>query len=371
MRNVSPLSEWPLTERDVADFDFAPFEDKVDLVSGGPPCQPFSPRREAPRPRGSAEHVPRSSSEAVREVRPRAILVENVKGLLRESFAKYFEYIYLQLSYPEVCLKSDESWQDHLARLEKHHTSGSESGLHYRVVYRLLNAADYGVPQRRERVIIVGIRGDLGIEWGFPVKSHSMDALARDQWVTGEYWERHGVARAKRPEMPGRAARAGVERLRENPATTERPWRTVRDALEGLSGSRPRGRGARSEPLGEPGGKGLRGPHRQPTGRASQDAEGRRPRRARRREHAAHAEWRRALLHAPRSRSRGRRSRTTTHFPRSWTESTPATRERGAGSTCGGGRGRALPCTLDATAKGEAHVDRGGAVQPTGQGAPS
>ncbi len=46
-----------------------------------------------------------------------ARLVENVKGLLRESFAKYFEYIYLQLSYPEVCLKSDESWQDHLARL--------------------------------------------------------------------------------------------------------------------------------------------------------------------------------------------------------------------------------------------------------------
>ncbi len=103
----------------------------------------------------------------------------------------------------------------------------------------------------------MGIRGDLGIEWGFPVKSHSMDALARDQWVTGEYRERHGVARAKRPEMPGRA-KGRVERLRENPATTERPWRTVRDALEGLPDPSSRAR-ARLNHWANPGARAYAG----------------------------------------------------------------------------------------------------------------
>ena len=71
--------------------------------------------------------------------------------------------------------KTDEDWQSHLSRLERHHTGSKETDLSYRVVYRLLDAADYGVPQHRHRVFIVGLRSDLGKEWSFPEPTHSLD----------------------------------------------------------------------------------------------------------------------------------------------------------------------------------------------------
>lgn len=54
-----------------------------------------------------------------------------------------------------------------MSLLEKHHTAGHDDGLSYNVVFRLLNAADYGVPQSRHRVIIVGFRSDSNISWSF------------------------------------------------------------------------------------------------------------------------------------------------------------------------------------------------------------
>jgi DNA (cytosine-5)-methyltransferase 1 len=140
------------------------------------------------------------------------------------------------LSYPELITKPDEDWTDHLSRLERHHTKGKDKGLHYNLVYRPLNAANYGVPQKRERVIIVGFRADLGIEWSFPDATHSLDALLIDQWVTGDYWERHRVAKRNRPAVPPRLAkRVARLKLDEAPSLFEaQPWRTVRDALDGM-----------------------------------------------------------------------------------------------------------------------------------------
>jgi len=96
--------------------------------------------------------------------------------------------------------------------LEKHHTARGVAA-EYNVVYRLLNAADYGVPQRRERVFIVGYRSDLGVEWSFPERTHSEAALLVWQWATGEYWDRHRVPRRRRPAVPDRLF-ARVEKLR-------------------------------------------------------------------------------------------------------------------------------------------------------------
>jgi len=171
---------------------------------------------------------------AIREVQPKAFIFENVKGLLRKGFANYYSYIIRQLRYPDVRLKGDEEWTDHLARLEKIETSGRSAGVQYNVVYRLLNAADYGVPQHRYRVLIVGVRADLGIEFSFPEKTHEEDALLYDQWVSGEYWDRHRVPKKYRQTMPSRF-RAKVERL--SPfwrGTMLKPWRTVRDAIADL-----------------------------------------------------------------------------------------------------------------------------------------
>ena len=122
-------------------------------------------------------------------------MFENVKVLTRAAFRNYFEYVRLQLEYPELELRSDEAWSDHFARLERHHSTGSRSGLTYQVVARLLNAADYGVPQKRERVFLVGFRSDLGIKWSFPEPTHSQDALIWDQRF-GDYSDRHKLTRS-------------------------------------------------------------------------------------------------------------------------------------------------------------------------------
>ena len=61
---------------------------------------------------------------AVRELRPKAFIFENVKGLMRETFSEYFEYILMQLQHPGLKRKgTDEPWQDHRSRLERHQTS--------------------------------------------------------------------------------------------------------------------------------------------------------------------------------------------------------------------------------------------------------
>jgi site-specific DNA-cytosine methylase len=76
-------------------------------VSGGPPCQPFSLGGKHIAFRDSRD-LWSEAVRAVREARPKAFLFENVKGLTRQAFANYYEYIYLQLTYPKVTRKRDE-----------------------------------------------------------------------------------------------------------------------------------------------------------------------------------------------------------------------------------------------------------------------
>lgn len=229
------VANWPLHEGDVRAFDWGTIPEDIELLAGGPPCQPFSMGGKHKAHDDSRDMFP-ATVAIVRKLRPKAFIVENVKGLTRSSFANYYQYILLQLEFPEVVRKSDESWFDHLQRLQVERASGRlhGAGLTYNVVPTLVNAADYGVPQKRERVFIVGFRHDLGIEWAFPDASHSEDALIYDQWVTGAYWERHKVAKKDRPPMP-KACEAKVRRLlaaKRAPDTLA--WRTVRDALVGL-----------------------------------------------------------------------------------------------------------------------------------------
>lgn len=228
-RGIEPVAHWPILHGDVRHFDYSKIRGAIDLVSGGPPCQPFSLAGKHAGPLDERDMFP-EAVRAVRELQPKAFLIENVKGLTRQAFASYLEYIRHQLTYPEILARRGEAWTDHLSRLERHHTQGHHSGLHYRIVMRLLNAANYGVPQRRERIFLVGFRSDLDAEWCFPEPTHSEDALLWDQWRTGEYWDRHEVSKRKRPS--DEKAKASAARLREAP--TLQPWRTVRDALEGL-----------------------------------------------------------------------------------------------------------------------------------------
>lgn len=225
--------DWRIIEGDVADYEFAKHQGRVHFISGGPPCQPFSLGGKHLGKDDSRNLFPQAV-RAVREIQPKAFIFENVKGLLRKGFANYYSYIIHQLRFPDAKLRGDEEWTDHLGRLEKLSTSGRHSGLQYNVVYRLLNAADYGVPQHRWRVLIIGLRSDLGVEFSFPEKSHEEDSLLHDQWISGEYWERHRISNKARPIMPERVRRK-VDRLRDAPRELMlEPWRTVRDAISDL-----------------------------------------------------------------------------------------------------------------------------------------
>lgn len=228
--NNRGVINWPLHEHDARSFNYSNMPENIELLSGGPPCQPFSIGGKHGGYNDARDMFP-EAVRAVRELKPKAVFFENVKGLLRESFAKYFEYVNLQITYPDIARGHDEQWTNHLSRLEKYHTRGRPDGLYYRVVYRLLNAADYGVPQRRERVIIIGFRADLNMEWSFPSVTHSQDALLWDKWGSGEYWERHRIAKKDRPEAPP-GIRSKLSECRLWPM--DKPWLTVRDVISDL-----------------------------------------------------------------------------------------------------------------------------------------
>ncbi len=215
---------------DVRNVLFSQWQDKVELISGGPPCQPFSIGGKHQGFRDERDMFPHAVN-AVRAIRPKAFIFENVRGLLRKSFAKYFEYILLQLQYPDVGRREEQSWQQHLTRLEEHHTGGVDHGLRYRVVFQKITAADYGVPQTRERVVIVGFRWDIQEPWSFPGATHSEDSLAASKWLNGSYWDEHQVPVAKRSRPPENW-NCRSQRLCSLPFTLR--WRTVRDALVGL-----------------------------------------------------------------------------------------------------------------------------------------
>lgn len=129
--------------RNIMDVDASDIPD-CDIVIGGFPCQGFSV---ANTKRSESDERNALYKELVRIIhskQPKFFLAENVKGLLSFSKGQVFKMI----------LNDFEN-------------------LGYNVSYKLLNAADYGVPQKRERVVIVGVRRDIDFEYVFPTPTHS------------------------------------------------------------------------------------------------------------------------------------------------------------------------------------------------------
>ncbi len=115
---------------------------EFDILTGGFPCQSFSIIAQNPKRLGVKDERGKLFFEMcriLRERQPKCFIAENVKGILTANEKSAFPLI----------LKEFE-----------------ESG--YDVQYRILNSANYGVPQKRERVIIVGFRKDLNIDFSFP-----------------------------------------------------------------------------------------------------------------------------------------------------------------------------------------------------------
>ena len=209
---------------DIADYDLNELSN-IDVVSGGPPCQPFSLGGKHKAHEDTRDMFP-YAIRAIEKLEPKAFFFENVKGLLRVSFYEYFSYIILRLTFPHLEILENENWQEHLSRLKKNKNK-SYSRLKYEVKYKLLNAANYGVPQKRERVIIIGIRSDLNIDWKFPAPTHSEDRLNWDKFVTGEYWKSHNL-----PAKIDHSIRKALEQKYGIFQPEEKAWLTVRDALK-------------------------------------------------------------------------------------------------------------------------------------------
>jgi DNA (cytosine-5)-methyltransferase 1 len=159
----------PLIEdRDIREVSFKDLQTDIALLSGGIPCQPWSRG-------GLAKGIEDSRNlwpEFVRvlgDVMPQAFIIENVQGILRPQFRQYFGYLMNALKSPTVRRWGDEPWESHAKAVRY---AGGAPKLHYDVKHIAVDAMNYGVPQHRKRVFIVGFRHDLGIDWKFDYQYH-------------------------------------------------------------------------------------------------------------------------------------------------------------------------------------------------------
>jgi DNA (cytosine-5)-methyltransferase 1 len=208
---------------DVREMTFRQYRN-VDLLAAGPPCQPFSIGGKR-----VGRHDPRDllpdTIRVIAETRPKAFMIENVRGLTFPAAHEYLQYSIAQLRNPTVRI-GDRSEAEHWTRLKRI----PETRYQYHVSVNLLNAADFGVPQQRVRLFIVGVRRDVG-DFAWPESTHSKAALIADL-CGSHYWERHQVSAKVRDAALEHALTAKSQSA--HASTGVLPWTTVRDLFKHL-----------------------------------------------------------------------------------------------------------------------------------------
>lgn len=165
---------------DIRTVDWTRFRNKVSLVAGGPPCQPFSVAGNQLASADSRDMIP-EFVRAVREVRPRLFLMENVSGLVSTRNLPYFE-----------------------SRLDDLRDLGFE------VSFGVLNAADYGVAQDRLRVIVVGARSGRAVK--LPRRTYGTNSRP------------HRSAREALEGVPYDQPNSAITTYAKNPVIRPSPW---------------------------------------------------------------------------------------------------------------------------------------------------
>lgn len=128
---------------DICEIEASEIPD-CDVIIGGFPCQSFSTVNPTKDPFDDRANLYKQMVRIVKEKQPSVFIAENVKGLMTLHQGKIFK---------QIC--------------EAFENAG------YVLSYKLLNSADYGVPQKRERVLLVGFRNDLGIKYEFPEETNA------------------------------------------------------------------------------------------------------------------------------------------------------------------------------------------------------
>jgi DNA (cytosine-5)-methyltransferase 1 len=204
---------WDIHEQDLNEYDGRGHKG-IDLLAGGLPCPPFSVAGKQ-LGAGDERNLFPAAIRLVDETRPKAIMIENVRGFLGAVFEDYRGFI-----------------------------KGELKKLGYDAQWRLFNASDYGVPQLRPRVIIVALRDDIkdGFEWptGSPSNAPTVgqtliDLMSENGWRGAKAW----AARANdvAPTLVGGSKKHGGPDL--GPTRARQAWASLGVDGRGIADTPP------------------------------------------------------------------------------------------------------------------------------------
>ena len=189
--------EWNVLEEDLKKFDPTPYVGKVDVVAAGLPCPPFS---KAGKQLGELDerNLFPAALEIIKALKPRAVVIENVRGIMDAVFQDYRTFIEGQL---------DGYWTD----------------------WNLLNASDYGVPQLRPRVNFVAIKQGLQHNFSWPTRDPANtptvgealhELMAARGWEGADAWR--DTASLIAPTLVGGSKKHGGPDL--GPTRAKKAW---------------------------------------------------------------------------------------------------------------------------------------------------
>lgn len=192
---------WNVIEADVREFSALKYQN-IDLLAGGVPCPPFSKAGKQLGKDDERDLFP-EALRLVEECKPRAIMLENVRGFLDAVFEDYRQNLKRQLER-----------------------------LGYVAEWRLLNASDFGVSQLRPRVVIVALRKDLSADFAWPASHNSnpgavgrllYDLMAARGWRNVNQWMQ--LADDIAPTIVGGSKKHGGPDL--GPTRAKRAWASL------------------------------------------------------------------------------------------------------------------------------------------------
>jgi len=198
--------QWNVVEQNLNSFSGAPFKG-VDIISGGLPCPPFSIAGKQLGTKDERNLFP-VMIRLVDEIRPRAVMIENVRGILDAVFEDYRHYLGSQLRQ-----------------------------LGYEPGWKLMNASDFGVPQLRPRVVFVAVRKEYSEHFAWPEQSSLKpktvgqilsDLMAANGWRGAAHWSKGADEIA--PTVVGGSLKHGGPDL--GPTRARRAWATL--GVDGL-----------------------------------------------------------------------------------------------------------------------------------------
>lgn len=206
--------EWNIICEDVKNFSGKPYRNKIDLLAGGVPCPPFSVAGKQLGSDDERDLFP-EALRLIEEINPKAVMLENVRGFLDPTFKDYRESI--------------------LKRIDE---------LGYNVQIKLLNASDYGVPQLRPRIVIVGIRKDIQGKFSYPLPTSEkvktvgetlLDLMKKNQWQNANEWAKQASTIA--PTIVGGSKKHGGPDL--GPIRARKAWAQLGVDGKGIANEAP------------------------------------------------------------------------------------------------------------------------------------